>query len=311
MTNYLKTIYNFFEKERHLIAASIARIGLGSVISLYYLLHVFQRHYYWGPNGVYPFEDFKEGISMSGSFSLYQLSESIIYFDTIFFIGACVAILYTIGFQPRVTGIINFIFIWSLYERNQFVLDGGNNILIICLFFLLFANVGAYFSFTKSKKSNNRFIAALHNVSIAACVIQISILYFFSGFFKAQGDMWANGISLYYILQVNEFTLPGIGEFIYSNPLLLTLGTLSTIVIQLAFPFLIIHTSTRWIIVMVMVMFHLGIIVLMGLFSFGFTMIILDLLVLNDNHYRRFYSLLQRLLNKLKLRTTVMVEDAS
>src|SRR5699024_2184737 len=133
-----------FEKEQHLIAASIARIGLGTIISLYYLLHVFQRYYYWGPSGIHPFNEFKTSMIMTGSFSLYQLSDSIVYFNIIFFAGALVAFLYTIGFKTRWIGIVNFVFIWSLYERNQMVLDGGNNVLIICLFFLLFANTGAY-----------------------------------------------------------------------------------------------------------------------------------------------------------------------
>ncbi|WP_432357036.1 HTTM domain-containing protein [Sporosarcina sp. UB5] len=310
MITKFNKVNDFFGSERHLIAASIARIGLGSIISLYYLLHIFQRYYYWGPNGIYPFDDFKDA-TYGYSFSLYQLSDSLVYFDFLFFTGAIIALLYTVGFKTRYIGILNYIFIWSLYERNPFVLDGGNNILIICLFFLLFANVGAHFAISKNKKSSNRFLATLHNLAITSCIIQVAILYFFSGMFKAQGEMWYNGVSLYYILQVSEYTLPSIAELIYSNPILLTLGSLSAIIIQIAFPFLIIFKSTRWIIVSIMVMFHLGIIIVMGLFAFGFTMIILDLLVFNDDHYRQFYYRIKSLLVRHKTDKKNIVENAS
>ena len=139
-----------------------------------------------------------------------------------------------------------------------------------------------------------------NSISILACILQVYIVYYFSGMYKAQGDLWFNGVSLYYILQVNEFTLPQIASLIYGNPFILTIGTISAIIIQIAFPFLILNNWARGITVIIMVMFHLGIMVMMGLFSFGLTMIFLDALILNDNYYRRFYNRLRNLLNTFK-----------
>jgi len=94
--------------------------------------------------------------------------------------------------------------------------------------------------------------------------------------------------------------LPQIASLIYGNPFILTIGTISAIIIQIAFPFLILNNWARGITVIIMVMFHLGIMVMMGLFSFGLTMIFLDALILNDNYYRRFYNRLRNLLNTFK-----------
>ncbi|WP_279401837.1 HTTM domain-containing protein [Piscibacillus salipiscarius] len=227
------------------------------------------------------------------------------YFNILFYSGIVIALLFTLGVHTRITGVLNFIFVWSLYERNPFVLDGGNNILIICLFFLMFANVGAYFTLFKTKRNKNRYIAALHNTSIIACIIQVAILYSFSGIFKAQGDMWFNGVALYYILQVSEFTLPGIAEYIYSNPIMLTIGTYSTVIFQIAFPFLILNKTTKWVMISILVMFHLGIAIVMGLVSFGLTMICLDLLLFNDKFYKRNYFRYRKFRRKITNKRTI------
>ncbi|WP_257141382.1 HTTM domain-containing protein [Bacillus toyonensis] len=283
-------IKNHFETEHYLIGASILRIGFGFHILYSYLVHLLQRDYIWGPNGIYPLKLLQT--SPDKTWSLYTLSNNQLYFEVIYFIGLIIAILYLIGFQTRITGLLNFIFVWSLYERNPFTLDGGNNILSICLFYLIFANVGEYFSvkskYNKIVKSKHANI--LHNFSIYACITQLCIVYFFSGFFKAQGHMWTNGTALYYILNVEEYSLPSIAHFIYNNPYLVVVGSYSAIVTQIAFPFLIWNKYLKWPILIGSIGFHLAIGFLMGLAQFAIAMIALDLLLIKDKEYKKFYN---------------------
>lgn len=296
----LDTMHKYLKKEHHLIAVSLVRIGFGTIISLFYILHVFQKDFYWGPNGVYPYENFVKNVAQANSFSLYQLSDSMIYFNFLYFTDMIVALLYTLGFKTRWLGILNFILIWSLFERNPFVLDGGNNILTICLFFLLFANVGAYFTIGKPVRKSHPFLSALHNISILACVLQLAVLYLFSGLYKAQGHMWYNGVALYYVLQIDEFTLPSLAPYFYSNPFILTSITYFTMIFQIAFPFLIWNKSTKWIMALTSMLFHLGIAVIMGLVAFGLTMICIDLLLFNDDAYKKAYLKIASFIEKLK-----------
>lgn len=283
-------IKNHFETEHYLIGASILRIGFGFHIIYSYLVHLLQRDYIWGPNGIYPLKLLQT--NHDEIWSLYKLSNNPLYFELIYFIGLIIAILYLIGFQTRITGLLNFLFVWSLYERNPFTLDGGNNILSICLFYLIFANVGEYFSI-KSKHNKifkNKNFNILHNFAIYACITQLCIVYFFSGFFKAQGHMWTNGTALYYVLNVDEYSLPSIAHFIYNNPYLVVLGSYSAILTQIAFPFLICNKYLKWPILIGSIGFHLAIGFLMGLAQFAIAMISLDLLLIKDIEYKKIYN---------------------
>lgn len=286
----LVKIKNHFEKENYLIGASVLRIGFGFHIIYTYLVHLLQRDYIWGPDGIYPL-----GLLQTNHnevWSLYKFSDTVLYFEVVYFIGLIIAILYLVGFQTRITGFLNFVFVWSLYERNPFTLDGGNNILIICMFYLIFANVGEYFSIKSqyNKISKSKVANIAHNFGIYACIVQLCIVYFFSGFFKAQGHMWTNGTALYYVLNVEEYSLPSLAHFIYNNPYLVVIGSYSAILCQIAFPFLIWNKYLKWPILIGSIGFHLAIGFFMGLVQFAIAMISLDLLLIKDVEYRRIYK---------------------
>lgn len=291
---------NYLEIEHYLIGASVLRIGFGFHIVYSYLVHLFQRNYIWGPEGILPLKILN--IDSKNVWSLYKFSNNELYFNIIFFLGLLIAILYLVGFQTRITGILNFIFIWSLYERNPFTLDGGNNVLSICLFFLMFANVSEYFSvkskYNKIKK--NKHLNIIHNFAVYACIAQLCILYFFSGLFKAQGNMWINGTALYYILHVEEYTLPSIAHFIYNNPYLMVIGAYSAIISQIAFPFLIWNKYLKWPLLIGSIGFHISIALLMGLVQFGIAMIALDLLLIKDVEYKKIYQVYLNLIKRRK-----------
>ncbi|MED3476105.1 HTTM domain-containing protein [Bacillus thuringiensis] len=293
-------IKNYLEVEHYLIGASILRIGFGFHIVYSYLVHLFQRNYLWGPEGLLPLNMLNSGTKEV--WSLYRFSDTMAYFNLIYFLGLFIAILYLIGFQTRITGLLNFIFVWSLYDRNPFTLDGGNNVLSICLIFLIFANVGEYFS-VKSKYNKirkNKYFNILHNFAIYACIAQLCILYFFSGFFKAQGHMWTNGTALYYILQVEEYTLPNLAHFIYNNPYLIVLGAYSAIISQIAFPFLIWNKYLKWPLLIGSIGFHISIALVMGLVQFGIAMISLDLLLIKDKEYTKMHQFYLKFKSKRK-----------
>ncbi|MGE6959554.1 hypothetical protein ACQKIW_06020 [Bacillus thuringiensis] len=163
-------------------------------------------------------------------------------------------------------------------------------------------NTGEYFS-VKSKYNKirkNKYFNILHNFAIYACIAQLCILYFFSGFFKAQGHMWTNGTALYYILQVEEYTLPNLAHFIYNNPYLIVLGAYSAIISQIAFPFLIWNKYLKWPLLVGSIGFHISIALVMGLVQFGIAMISLDLLLIKDKEYTKMHQFYLKFKSKRK-----------
>ncbi|WP_121606025.1 DCC1-like thiol-disulfide oxidoreductase family protein [Virgibacillus sp. Bac332] len=299
-----KKLLELNQTQHMLIGASLIRICFGFIILYNYVIHYSQRYFLWGHNGIMG--------TQSNGLSLYGLSQSNLYFDILYHIGILVAFLFLIGYKGRITSVLNFIFVWSLMAQNNIILDGGDNISRILLLYLLFANTTSYFSVDKVLRLRNKkavikdkanqlsLTNLLHNLAIVACLAQVSILYLTSGLHKAMGELWQNGTALYYILQVNEFSHPYFKDILLSSELLLVIGAYFTIIVQLAFPFLLFNNKLKYFAMFGVISMHLGIAVVMGLVSFSFIMICNQLLFLTDKEYHSLSVNMKQLYSKMK-----------
>src|SRR5688500_5244575 len=142
----LNDVVAWFTREDRLVAASVLRVGLGAVLLSMYLLHYPFRDFIWGPDAFVSYEMFTRTLGETRGFSLYALSDSPRVFELVFHCGILVTLLWFLGVCTRITGILTYVFAFSLWARNGYVLDGGDNILILVLFFLCFARTGRHLS---------------------------------------------------------------------------------------------------------------------------------------------------------------------
>ena len=49
--------------------------------------------------------------------------------------------MFTLGAFVRISSVLFFIFTWSLYQRNWYAIDGGENLLMILTIYLMFADL--------------------------------------------------------------------------------------------------------------------------------------------------------------------------
>nr|WP_281361244.1 HTTM domain-containing protein [Kroppenstedtia pulmonis] len=281
-----------------LIGVSLLRICFGLILLYFYLIHYGQRYFLWGPNGMIEHKDFLKYISINYKLSIFNFSSSVLYFDLIFHLGIVFAILFTIGYKGRIVSVINFIFVWSIFSRNGIILDGGDNIMRIILVYLMFADTTAYFSVDRKLmdkkcikpvhiRDNIRISFYIHNMAILACIVQVCMVYITSGFHKAMGELWQEGVAIYYILQVGEYTHPLIENLITNSDAIMVLGSYSTVLVQIAFPFLLFNRITKYIAMAGIITMHIGIAIGMGLVSFSAVMISIQLLMLTDFEYQK------------------------
>lgn len=296
---FSKTI-NYFSTKRILIGTSILRVGFGILILYSYAINYAQRHFLWGAHG-FSNTDFSNEFTR---FSLYQYGNTNLHFDIIYHLGIIAAILFTLGYKTRLISIINFIFLYSLYHQNPIILDGGNNIMIITLIYLIFVKTNAYFSMDKyinsNKSKENLYINIVHNFGVLAIIIQFCILYLNSALYKVMGEYWQNGTAIYYILQVDEFNLPWLTDLIISSDILIVFITYSTVLLQIAFPFMLLNKFTKYIALLLIVPLHLGIAFTMGLITFSLTMILIDTILISDEDYKKGYTFFKEKLTKKK-----------
>lgn len=298
----MKTLYGKLTQQKFLlVGTSLLRISFGLLILYMYLIHYAQRRFLWGPDGMQTHDSLREQMTLTTNFSLYEFSDSILYFEGIYHLGILAALLFTVGFMTKITAVFNFILLWSIQHANVLILDGGDNIMRIILLYLLFANMSACFSIDSMRKKGRMAVAsskhtvsnALHNLAVLASILQLCLMYLSSGSHKMMGEMWTNGTALYYILQVGEYSHPFFQQIISSSEILLLIGAYSAIFVQLAFPFLLLNRYTKYVAMVSVLCLHAGIGIVMGLFTFSATMMSMQLLMLGDKEYAKVYAFLR------------------
>src|SRR5690349_16026965 len=91
----------YSSRPRFLIGASVFRILAGLTILYQYLINYEQRSFLYGPQGVWPYENFLHELSSTGVFSLYAQSRSPLFFEIAFHLGLVVAALWVAGWRTR------------------------------------------------------------------------------------------------------------------------------------------------------------------------------------------------------------------
>ena len=306
---FWQRVITFTSQDRFLVGASIFRIAVGLTILFQYLINYPQRHYLYGPQAAWPYDRLSTDLAQSGSFSLYAISSSPLFFEIIFHLGLLFTTLWVVGWNTRIMTILTYVFLWSLHERTPVLWDGGDNLISIIMIYAMFANLGAYFSLDADKLHTDRLQGGtrpqlrsmLHNAALLAFALQLCLLYGVSGLYKVQGEVWQNGTALYYVMRADEFTWPGYSEFIYRNSFLVTALTYITVGFQVAFPFLFfMNRYTRWFALFVAFGFHTGIALFMGLVTFSLFIISVEAALISDKEYRGINRWLRHLGDKLR-----------
>ncbi|MEU9123455.1 HTTM domain-containing protein [Streptomyces sp. NPDC048506] len=312
LANMTAMVYSLLERfsgrRNALIGSALTRVILGAIGFYYYLRDYFDRSFLWGPEGVWPWQNFTG--PDNDTFSVYSLSKSETWFQLAFHAGAVIALLFMLGWKTRAMTVLHYVFLWSLQQRNPLLLDGGDNATAIALIFFIFIDSGSHFSldaWLRRRKQvkpdagsmRYRIGSLLHHAGLLAVILQVCTIYLVSGMYKVQGERWQNGTALYYILRVGEFGWPGINHLVYEHATLVVAMTYATVFFQIAFSFLLLKRSLRPFAVTCGVLLHLGIAVYMsGLLTFSSTMIALELLIMGDEHYRRLADKAQNLVAK-------------
>lgn len=123
-------------------------------------------------------------------------------------------------------------------------------------------------------ETNGEVLANLAaNLGFFGARFQIALVYAFAGMYKLFGADWVSGDAIYYILNVDAFSMPWLKALAEESGLLLKLITWGVMGYQLAFPVLIWFKKLRWPVLIAGTCMHLFIAFGMGLVDFGFAMI--------------------------------------
>ncbi|MFD4242273.1 DCC1-like thiol-disulfide oxidoreductase family protein [Streptomyces sp. NPDC058525] len=272
------------------LGVSGTRLLLGFVGFMYYASQYGDRGFLFGPDGVYPWAEFTAKVHEGGTFSLYTLSSSTLWFEIVFHAGILAALAVTCGVGGRPVLAVHWVLLWSIYQRQPVLLDGGDNLAYVVIPMLLLTRCYERLSFpTGLARTLARRVppvlrslsTPLHNLGVLAVAVQMCLVYVVSGLYKVQGRMWQDGTALFYVLRVSEFRLPGVSELVYGNDYLVFIGTYSTTLFLVYFPLGVLVPRLRPWAAVVSIGFHVSIGFVMGLTGFALTMVACDLVFLS------------------------------
>ena len=291
-------------REQHATySLSALRVIFGVSILAFLASNFADRHYLWGVASQWVEPEAKRAGHL-GIFRMVFSKENATLFDGSYAILAVLALLFLVGWQTRVVTPFLLVFWVGLASNSAVLTNGGDTIMRIALFFLIFANLSEHWSadaWLRRKYGVARTTwlprrlappswatNAAHNAAVIVCCYQIMVVYVNSGIFKLQGEEWRNGTAFYYSLVLDVFRpFPGLSDLAWQASIVVFVATWLSIWVQLAFPALVLWRPTRIAALVFLLGMHVGIGLFLGLWPFSLAMISLDLLFVRDGSWRR------------------------
>lgn len=262
-------------------------------------LYAFGSGSLWNGEGIAAKSDFAQ-IWLFSSF--HQVMDNDFAYSTLYLLLLVLAVMFTLGWHTRIVHPI-FLVLWvSFVEANDMLGDQGDNMFRIALFFMLFASPSLRWSLDSRRRAKKTSAGdpngtpttpwaqvsnLLHNLVLVILTAQVSFVYVSGALYKAGGDPWAQGYAVYNPLQTDRFgTWPVLSDLLTAWGPLVALATWGSIIMQFAFPLMLLRRFTRIIGLATILTFHIAIGVLMGLPWFSLAMIAIDSIFIRDRTWK-------------------------
>lgn len=203
--------------------------------------------------------------------------------------------LLALNIQPRWTAICAYFIHVTYLNRNLAGVYGADTVSTFFLFYLCFADFRG-----PSTPRKRDLQAILGSISYRLSQLQLCIIYAYAGLDKARGGSWWGGDAMWYVLANHQLAhIPF--DWISHFPVLIVLLTHGTLFWEIYFPILVWIRQVRYPVLLFGVVLHLGIIIAMGLKSFGILMILPYLLFLRDEDAVRAAQGVKKYFNTCKV----------
>jgi predicted DCC family thiol-disulfide oxidoreductase YuxK len=176
----------------------------------------------------------------------------------------------------------------SYVYRNLTLVYGVDWIVSSLVFIMCIAPVGRAWSLDRVRAVRKTKLRNLetnletnlppyHSPWTGACIrlmqIQMAVIFFYSAISKLNADIWLNGDAVWIMFTSDDYYHSIMVALLASHYWIGNLATYGTVLVEIAFPFLIWQRSTRPYLLAAALVLHLLFAFLMGLFYFSFVMI--------------------------------------
>ena len=279
---------------------SLLRVIISIIIIKNIVLYIPISEELFGKNSFYKYETYSFWMDYY-SISFLKYPFYLPNFSLLFLVSMLiVTFIFMFSIRGILFGIILYVMIIVLKIRNGFILDGSDNVIQVIFPFLLLSDSFKHFSYkNKSDITYNTIIKYIHKYFHIAILIQVCFVYFFTGYAKAQGELWNNGTAIYYTMRVQDFMALDINLKLTENLYFVVTGTYLTLFWELSFAFLVWFSRTKYYILLLGVFIHLGIFIFMRIDNFSWVMISTYLVFISNREYVKFFIFIKSFKHKL------------
>jgi len=224
--------------------------------------------------GVLPRGPLIEKFMQPSQWSLHLMSGTFTVQAGLFILAGIFAVMLFLGYRTRFATIASWIMLISLHTRNPMVLQGGDVLLRLLLFWSMFLPLGLRYSFDAAlNSSSDRPPRTILSMGSAALLLQVCFVYWFSAALKWHPIWTEDYTAVYYALSIDQFATP-LGHWLLNFPNLLKTLTFLTLYLEALGPFLAFFPyltgPLRSLTVFVFFGFHAGMVLTMelGLFPY-------------------------------------------
>jgi hypothetical protein len=140
-----------------------------------------------------------------------------------------------LGYKTRTVTILSWLMMLSMHNRNPLILQGGDDLLRMSLFWGMFLPWGKFYSIDSyhTEQTETKWFG----FSGIGYMVLVFSVYFFSALLKNSSEWHTEGTAIYYALSLDQMVLPP-GRWLYNFPLILKYMTLGVYYTELIVPFL-------------------------------------------------------------------------
>jgi len=261
---------DWFVTDRHAdYGLAVMRIVSGTLVLGWLLLNIPVAARIWGPGSTY-WDAYREILGYKWPLDLLRNAGTVPFW--LWYVATiALAAAFVLGWRTRVVTPLFFVFYAAINAQNTPIADGGNYFFRIMLIYLIFADVSRRWSLDSRRRARKNLGESesgtvLHNLALCLVVGQLCLVYLEAGLYKVQGPLWQNGTAMYYPLQSEAYgAIPFLSDVATNLTWAVVLVTYFSVLVQIAFTFMLFHKITRRIALLGILAMHLGIAVLMGL----------------------------------------------
>lgn len=287
-----------------LYGLAVTRMILGFIIATELMVNFTDRHYTWGDGAAWT-SGIRAGRGWPSILQVMFGDSGGAVFTAVYLATIVVGLLMMVGFYSRASTLLALFMFMSLSVVNPFVGSGGDSVLRITLFYLLFLDSGRHWSvdsWLRNRRGNLADLfpawltATLHNLGLILIIHQVVMIYVTSALWKVQSAKWLDGSAVYYSLQVKAYS-PWLDHIhlLTDHSWIVAMASYTAIGVQLFVPVLLMYRPTRFLSLIALTGIHLGIGLLMGLLYFSLVMIAVDILLISDRSWFRLETQIRKI----------------